>query len=159
MFVVLLVGCVGFPGIHTVDPCGLWVIKASCSKAWVAPSFEADSAQRVVTFKFPEEQARRACLFSVRIKSGCKTHRDCETWIAQLFRRIAQLDSRIAQLGLRNWDCETARIARLRLRNSADCETRVSKLFRVRKYVIRQTTALPRKNYRYGNVFRTPKKL
>ena len=100
------------------------------------------------------------------IKSGCKTHRDCETWIAQLFRRIAQLDSQIAQLGLRNWDCETARIARLRLRNSADCETRVSKLFRVRKYVIRQTTAPTKEklpllcvHYGFGNVFRTPKKL
>lgn len=33
---------------------------------WIAPSFVADSVQRVVTFKFPAESgAGRACLFSV----------------------------------------------------------------------------------------------
>ena len=35
-------------------------------KDWIAPSFVADSTQRVVTFKFPgADDAKRSCLFSV----------------------------------------------------------------------------------------------
>eukprot|EP00435_Cladocopium_sp_Y103_P029819 s246_g7.t1 len=34
--------------------------------AWIAPSFDANAVQRIVTFKFPEESgAGRSCLFSV----------------------------------------------------------------------------------------------
>ena len=45
------------------------------------------------------------------IKSDSETSPDCATRIAQLFGRIAQL-------GLRNLDCATPRIAQLCLRNS-----------------------------------------
>ena len=54
----------------------------------------------------------------VGIKSDSETSQDCATWIAQLFGRIAQL-------GLRNLDCATPRIAQLWLRN---CIRRIAQL-------------------------------
>ena len=57
----------------------------------------------------------------LRIKSDSETSLDCATLIAQLFGRIAQL-------GLRNLDCATLRIAQLRLRNSPDCATQIAQL-------------------------------
>ena len=70
----------------------------------------------------PTGQLTVICGSSVHgIKSDSATSQDCATWLAQLFGRIAQL-------GLRNLDCATPRIAQLSLRNSQDCATLLAQL-------------------------------